>query len=120
VKKRKPHILLHLAKERIAGLESEIISLRATAEADAQVNAQLHDELRAKKIDVNSAALTDANKRIAELERELEECKHDIERHIAIVEELERERDEARRLARVYRTVAAMDNPPELPWEEGE
>jgi chromosome segregation ATPase len=119
--------------------------------------------------------------RNAELERELEECKHDIERHIAIVEELERERDEARerivelerelkitngfhdvavkerdyerlivdktrqriaeledelnwaaekvkrlvverdearKLARMYRTVAAMDNPPELPWEE--
>jgi sugar-specific transcriptional regulator TrmB len=122
--------------------------------------------------------------RIEELERELEECKHDIERHIAIVEELERERDEARgmceqmldallrtpaavgerqvsesnsfeewldgepeetvsgrevwtamsariaklererdearKVARMYRTVAAMDNPPELPWEEGE
>jgi predicted RNase H-like nuclease (RuvC/YqgF family) len=37
--------------------------------------------------------LEQAKQRIAELERELEECKHDIERHIAIVEELERERE---------------------------
>lgn len=51
--------------------------------------------------------------RIAELEDELSWAAEKVKRLVV-------ERDEARRLARMYRTVAAMDNPPELPWEKGE
>ena len=80
--------------------------------------------------------------RIEELERELEECKHDIERHIAIVEELERERDEecesARRFSELYaealkerdearvlcehyrEKACSVSQWQTLPWEDGE
>lgn len=43
-------------------------------EYQGQRIAELEDALRAKKIDVNSAALSDANRRIVELERAIQEA----------------------------------------------
>jgi chromosome segregation ATPase len=98
-------------RERIAELERELSEER---------------ELRHGLDDGGRAAA----QRALELERERDELQDAFKVAAAVnsdlpaahkrIEELERERDEARKLARMYRTVTAMDNPPELPWEESE
>jgi hypothetical protein len=85
----------HEVEHRIAELERE--------------RDEAIDKGRQRLID----ATTNGDAEIARMEAEA----HELSEQLA---DALWQRDEARKLARMYRTVAAMDNPPELPWEEGE